>query len=54
MLIRRKIAALVGLAMLTSATVSGFGLFGLKQQNNNMTEIAGDSVPALLLAACRT
>ena len=51
MLIRRKIAALVGLAMLTSATVSGFGLFGLKQQNNNMTEIAGDSVPALLLVS---
>ena len=51
MLISKKIGVLVGLAMTTSAAVSGFGLYGLKQVNGNMVEIAENSVPALLLVS---
>ena len=49
MLIRTKIGALVGLAMLTTAAVSGFGLFGLKRLDANMSVVTGDSIPALVL-----
>ncbi len=48
MLIGKKIWLLVGIAMVTSAVVSGFGLYGLKSVNSNMVEIADKSVPALL------
>ena len=48
MLISRKIWLLVGIAMITSASVSSFGLYGLKSVNSNMVEIADKSVPALL------
>ncbi len=48
MLIGRKIWLLVGIAMVTSAAVSSFGLYGLKSVNSNMVEIADKSVPALL------
>ncbi|WP_305073874.1 methyl-accepting chemotaxis protein [Propionivibrio sp.] len=48
MLISRKIWLLVGIAMVTSAAVSSFGLYGLKTVNSNMVEIAEKSVPALL------
>lgn len=48
MLISKKIWLLVAVAMVTSAAVSSFGLYGLKSVNSNMVEIAGKSVPALL------
>lgn len=48
MLISRKIWLLVGIAMVTSAVISCFGLYGLKTVNSNMVEIADRSVPALL------
>ena len=51
MLISRKIWLLVGIAMATCAAVSSFGLYGLKRVNSNMVEIAGNSVPALLLVS---
>ncbi len=49
MLISRKIWLLVAIAMATCAAVASFGLYGLKRVNSNMVEIAGNSVPALLL-----
>ncbi len=48
MLISKKIWLLVAIAMVTSAALSSFGLYGLKAVNSNMVEIAGKSVPALL------
>ena len=51
MLISKKIWLLVGLAMLTCAAVSGFGLYGLKRVNSNMVEIADNSVPALVMVS---
>ncbi len=48
MLISKKIWLLVGIAMVTSAAVSSFGLYGLRSVNSNMVEIADKSVPALL------
>ena len=51
MLISKKIWFLVGLAMATCAAVSSFGLYGLKRVNSNMVDIAGNSVPALLLVS---
>ncbi len=49
MLISKKIWLLVGIAMAASASVSLFGLHGLKKMNTSVTEIAGNSVPALLV-----
>ncbi|WP_263772846.1 methyl-accepting chemotaxis protein [Propionivibrio soli] len=37
--------------MATCAAVSTFGLYGLKRVNSNMVEIAGNSVPALMLVS---
>ena len=51
MKIRTKIWFLVGLSMLVCAAASTFGLFGLKRINANMSEIVGDSVPALLMVS---
>ena len=51
MLIKRKIGLLVGLAMATCAAVSGFGLYGIGRVNANVEEIAGHTVPALLLVS---
>lgn len=51
MMISKKIWSLVGLAMLTCAVVSAFGLYGLKRVNANMLQVAGNSVPALLLVS---
>ena len=51
MLISKKIWLLVGIAMVTCAAVSTFGLYGLKRVNANMVEIASDSVPALLMVS---
>ena len=51
MLISRKIWLLVGIAMATCGAVSGFGLYGLKRVNSNVVEIAGNSVPAVLMVS---
>jgi methyl-accepting chemotaxis protein len=51
MLISRKIWLLVGIAMATCAAVSSFGLYGLRSVNSNVVEIAGNSVPAVLLVS---
>ena len=48
MQIQRKIWVLVGIAMLTSAVVSSIGLYGVRKINNDVAEIAGNSVPALI------
>ena len=51
MSIRKKIWLLVVIAMLACGAVSSFGLYGVKRVNSNMVEIAGNSVPALLLVS---
>jgi methyl-accepting chemotaxis protein len=51
MLISRKIWLLVAIAMATCAAVSSLGLYGLKRVNANVVEIAGNSVPAVLLVS---
>jgi methyl-accepting chemotaxis protein len=51
MLISRKIWLLVGIAMATSAAVSTFGLYGVRYIDKNVAEIAGESVPALMLVS---
>ena len=51
MLISKKIWLLVGVAMATCAVVSSVGLYGLKQVNANVVEIADNKVPALLLVS---
>ncbi len=51
MLISKKIWLLVAIAMLTSAAVSTFGLYGVKSVNSSVVEIANNSVPSLLLVS---
>ena len=51
MLISRKILLLVGIAMTTCAAVSSFGLIGVNRVNSNMVDIAGRTVPALILVS---
>ncbi len=51
MSINKKIWLLVAIAMLTCASVSSFGLYGVKRVNSSVLEIANNSVPSLLLVS---